>query len=47
MQRWVDTIPSLGKKDYIHFTYAGANKVAEMIFNVVMNDYRQYEEAKE
>lgn len=46
MPRWVDTIPSLGKKDYIHFTYAGANKVAEMIFNVVMNDYRRYEEAK-
>ena len=46
MQRWVDTIPSLGKKDYIHFTYAGANKVAEMIFNAVMNDYRQYKEPK-
>lgn len=46
MQRWVDTIPSLGKKDYTHFTYAGANKVAEMIFGVLMNDYRQYKEPK-
>jgi len=46
MQRWVDTIPSLGKKDYTHFTYTGANKVAEMIFNVIMNDYRKYKESK-
>ncbi|MEA1898779.1 MAG: hypothetical protein U9N53_14055 [Bacteroidota bacterium] len=46
MQKWVDSIPSLGKKDYIHFTYAGANKVAEMIFNVVENDYKQYKEAQ-
>lgn len=46
MQKWVDTIPSLGKKDYIHFTYAGANKVAEMIFDVMMNDLKQYEEAR-
>ena len=46
MQSWVDTIPSLGKKDYIHFTYDGANKVAEMIFNAIMNDYKQYKEAQ-
>jgi len=46
MRRWVDTVPSLGKKDYIHFTYAGANKVSEMIFGVLMNDYRKYEEVR-
>ena len=39
--KWADTIPSLANKDYIHFNYKGANKVANIIFNSFINDYNK------
>lgn len=39
--KWADTIPRLANKDYIHFNYKGANKVAKIIFKAFLNDYNK------
>lgn len=39
--KWVDSLPTMANKDYIHFNYKGANKVANIIFNSFINDYNK------
>ena len=46
MSGWVFSDPPLARKDFIHFTYAGSNKLAEMFLNSLMNDFRKYEKLK-
>ncbi|HER08738.1 MAG TPA: hypothetical protein ENO20_07485 [Bacteroides sp.] len=42
MPSFVQADPPLAKKDYIHFTPLGANLVAEMFYNALMLEYRNY-----
>ena len=42
MKKWVTADPALGKKDHIHFSYKGANKVAEMFYETLMQDYATF-----
>ncbi len=42
MKKWVTADPPLGKKDQIHFSYKGANKVAEMFYEALMQDYATF-----
>jgi lysophospholipase L1-like esterase len=44
--KWADTVPRLANKDYIHFNYKGANKVANIIFNSFINDYNKILKSK-
>ena len=39
--KWADTIPRLANKDYIHFNYKGATKVANIIFSSLIKDYNK------
>jgi len=43
MVAWVNSTPQLGKKDYIHFTNAGAEKVGNMLSNAILAEYKDYE----
>lgn len=40
MPAWVEQ--GLAGKDYIHFTNKGAQKIAELFFEALMNDYNEY-----
>lgn len=42
MPGWVDRKPALAGKDYIHFTTAGAQQIAEWFYESLMNDYQVY-----
>jgi lysophospholipase L1-like esterase/Cu/Ag efflux protein CusF len=44
--KWADTIPRLANKDYIHFNYKGATKVANIIFNAFIADHNKMLKAK-
>ncbi len=44
MSGWVFSDPPLARKDFIHLTYTGSNKLAEMFLNSLMNDFRKYEQ---
>jgi lysophospholipase L1-like esterase len=37
--KWANSKPSLANKDYIHFNRKGADEVAKIIFNTIINDY--------
>ncbi|EKT4499608.1 hypothetical protein SL053_001573 [Flavobacterium psychrophilum] len=41
MKKWCDTLPSLANKDYIHFNHRGAKKVAQIIFDVLIKDFKK------
>jgi len=41
--RWATADPSLANKDYTHANHRGAKKLAEFIFNAIMNEYKEYE----
>ena len=41
--RWVTADPSLANKDYTHANFRGAKKIAEYLFNAIMNEYKEYE----
>jgi len=43
MTDWANGDPPLARKDFIHLTYTGSNKLAEMFLNSLMNDFRRYE----
>jgi len=43
MTDWANGDPPLARKDFVHLTYTGSNKLAEMFLNSLMNDFRRYE----
>ena len=42
MAAWENTTPPLASKDFIHFTYRGANLIAEMFYSALMFEYENY-----
>lgn len=42
MIEWVRSKPSLGSPDYIHFTTKGAQKISEIFYQSLMNEYEMY-----
>lgn len=42
MVSWVQASPSLGNKDFTHFSTAGARYVGEMLYNVLLREYVAY-----
>lgn len=42
MKQWTEANPSLASKDYTHFNARGAKKVAHLIYNRLMNEYKQF-----
>lgn len=42
MPSWVNSNPPLAAKDYTHFSYDGAKKVAEMFYNSFIYEYNKY-----
>lgn len=42
MSDWVNQSPPLGQKDYIHFSYEGSKKIAELFYEALMNDYNEF-----
>lgn len=47
MAAWENANPSLASKDFIHFTYRGANLIAEMFYAALMSEYERYLENEE
>ena len=43
IQEWAEESPSLAARDYIHFTSAGARKIADMFIANLMEDFNEYE----
>ncbi len=43
MPSFVHADPALASSDYIHFTPLGVNLVAEMFYNALMLEYKQYQ----
>jgi len=46
MSNWVFSKPPLARKDFIHLTYTGSNKLAEMFLKSLMSYFKKYEESK-
>ena len=46
MSDWVFSDPPLARKDFVHLTYKGSNKLAEMFLKSLMSDFMAYEESK-
>lgn len=46
MVKWVEEEPILAAKDYTHFNYKGAKKVAEMLTNYFDEGYKEYKELR-
>jgi len=46
MTDWANGDPPLARKDFIHLTYTGSNKLAEMFLKSLMSDFRKYEKLK-
>lgn len=42
MAAWENASPPLASKDFIHFTYRGANLIAEMFYAALMSEYEGY-----
>lgn len=42
MVEWVQADPSLATKDYTHFNAKGSKKIAELLYNKIINDYNNY-----
>lgn len=47
IQKWVKEKPSLAARDYIHFTNAGARKIADYFIEDFMIDYKNYQTHKD
>ena len=45
MTDWANSDPPLARKDFIHFTYTGSNKLAEMFLKSLMSDFKKYEKS--
>jgi len=45
MTDWANGDPPLARKDFVHLTYTGSNKLAEMFLNSLMSDFRKYEQS--
>ena len=43
MLSWVKRKPPLAAKDYTHFNPEGARYIGEMLFNALINDFKNYE----
>jgi len=43
MKSWVERTPPLAAKDYTHFNPKGAEYIGELLFNALLNDYKNYE----
>jgi lysophospholipase L1-like esterase len=46
MAAWENAKPPLATKDFIHFTYRGANLIAEMFYAALISDYEKYLERR-
>lgn len=46
MVKWVDEQPAMANKDYTHFNFRGAKKVAGMIYNQLNEGYIEYKELR-
>lgn len=47
MVKWVDEeVPAMANKDYTHFNYRGAKKVADLIYTQLINGYEKYKTLK-
>lgn len=44
MYRWAYRDPPLARKDFVHLTYTGSNKLAEMFLDALMSDFRKFEQ---
>jgi lysophospholipase L1-like esterase len=42
MAAWENAKPPLANKDFVHFTYRGANLIAEMFYAALMSEYTNY-----
>jgi hypothetical protein len=42
MASFVHADPPLASTDYVHFTNLGVNLVAEMFYNALMLEYKEY-----
>nr|WP_155283780.1 hypothetical protein [Capnocytophaga felis] len=47
MVKWVGAEPSLATKDYTHFNARGSKKVAQLIYNELMEKYQHFKEIKQ
>ncbi len=47
MAAWQTANPPLANKDFIHFTYRGANLIAEMFYAALISEYERYLENEE
>jgi hypothetical protein len=47
MPVWVESKPSLASPDYIHFTRLGAERVAQMFYESLIQEYNEYRYLKE
>ena len=44
MTDWANGDPPLARKDFVHLTYTGSIKLAEMFLKSLMSDFRKYEQ---
>ena len=44
MSDWVFSDPPLARKDFVHLTYTGSNKLAEVFLKSLMSDFRKYKQ---
>ena len=42
MAKWAEEVPALANKDYTHFNFKGAKKIAGMLYNQLNNGYETY-----
>ena len=45
MLRWVNASPAMANKDYTHAKHNCAKKIADLIFNAIMKEYKEYEKS--
>lgn len=46
MKTWVDTIPSLANADYTHVNHRGATKIAQLLYEYLIQEYKQAKQIK-
>jgi hypothetical protein len=42
MAKWAEEVPPMANKDYTHFNYKGAQKVAGLLYDQIQTGYAQY-----
>ncbi|ANO49031.1 hypothetical protein B0A78_11690 [Flavobacterium columnare NBRC 100251 = ATCC 23463] len=47
MKKWVDTIPAMASKDYIHFNRRGSKIVAQTIFKSIQKEFDKVKDKKQ